>query len=118
MSSDAADEAHRPLLRVVRGEPTAAELAALVAVVMGIITACFGGIIRDLLGQERSIIFSYEIYVTAAMAAAATFVAFHSLGLSREVAISASVLVGVGLRGGALLWGWSLPRYHPRPPRA
>ena len=38
----------------------------------------------------------------AAMAAAATFVAFHSLGLSREVAISASVLVGVGLRGGAL----------------
>ncbi|MCB0914562.1 MAG: acyl-CoA carboxylase subunit epsilon [Actinobacteria bacterium] len=33
MSSDAADEAHRPLLRVVRGEPTAAELAALVAVV-------------------------------------------------------------------------------------
>lgn len=91
---------------------------ALVAVVMGIITACFGGIIRDLLGQERSIIFSYEIYVTAAMAAAATFVAFHSLGLSREVAISASVLVGVGLRGGALLWGWSVPRYHPRPPRA
>lgn len=91
---------------------------ALVAVVMGIITACFGGIIRDLLGQERSIIFSYEIYVTAAMAAAATFVALYSLGLSREVVISASVLVGVALRGGALLWGWSLPRYHPRPPSA
>lgn len=91
---------------------------ALVAVVMGIITACFGGIIRDLLGQERSIIFSYEIYVTAAMSAAATFVALYSLGLLREVVISASVLVGVALRGGALLWGWSLPRYHPRPPRA
>lgn len=91
---------------------------ALVAVVMGIITACIGGIIRDLLGQERSIIFSYEIYVTAAMAAATTFVALHYLGLSREVAISASVLAGVALRGGALLWGWSLPRYHPRPPRA
>ena len=91
---------------------------ALVAVVMGIITACFGGIIRDLLGQERSIIFSYEIYVTAAMAAATTFVALHNLGLPRELAISASVLVGVALRGGALLWGWSLPRYHPRAPRA
>jgi len=91
---------------------------ALVAVVMGIIRACFGGIIRDLLGQERSIIFSYEIYVTAAMSAAATFVALYSLGLLREVVISASVLVGVALRGGALLWGWSLPRYHPRPPGA
>lgn len=97
---------------IASGAPT------LVAVVMGIITACFGGIIRDLLGQERSIIFSYEIYVTAAMAAAVTFVALHALGLSREVAISASVLLGVALRGGALLWGWSLPRYHPRPPRA
>jgi len=84
---------------------------------MGIITACFGGIIRDLLGQERSIIFSYEIYVTAAIAAAATFVVLHQLGLPREVAISASVLLGMILRGGALLRGWSLPRYRPRPPR-
>lgn len=90
----------------------------LVAVVMGIITACFGGIIRDLLGQERSIIFSHEIYVTAAMAAASTFVTLHHLELSREVAVSAGVLLGVALRGGALLWGWSLPRYRPRPPRA
>ncbi|MBU3992454.1 MAG: trimeric intracellular cation channel family protein [Alphaproteobacteria bacterium] len=90
----------------------------LVAVVMGIITACFGGIIHDLLGQERSIIFSHEIYVTAAMAAASTFVTLHHLELSREVAVSAGVLLGVTLRGGALLWGWSLPRYRPRPPRA
>jgi len=90
----------------------------LVAIVMGIITACFGGIIRDLLGQERSIIFSREIYVTAAMAAATAFVALHSIGLSREVAVSVSVVVGVALRGGALLWGWSLPRYRARPPRA
>jgi Glycine transporter len=74
---------------ITNGAPT------LVGVVMGIITACFGGIISDLLGQERSIIFSYEIYMTAAMAAAATFVALHSFGLKRELAISASVLIGV-----------------------
>lgn len=90
----------------------------LVAIVMGVITACFGGIIRDLLGQQRSIIFSYEIYVTAAMAAATTFLALHHLGLPREAAVSASVLVGIVLRGGALLFGWSLPRYRPRGPQA
>jgi uncharacterized membrane protein YeiH len=89
-----------------------------IAIIMGIITACFGGIIRDLLGAERSIIFSREIYVTAAMAVATTFVALHSLSLSREVAVSVSVLVGVALRGGALLCGWALPRYRSRPPRA
>ena len=89
----------------------------LVAIVMGIITACFGGIIRDLLSQERSIIFSREIYVTAALASASVFVGFQSLGMAREIAVVASVAAGVILRGGALIWGWSLPRYHARPPQ-
>lgn len=82
----------------------------LVAVVMGVITACFGGIIRDLLGQTRSIIFSYEIYVTAALGAATVFVALHEFGTSREIAVIAGVATGFALRAGALLWGWSLPR--------
>jgi uncharacterized membrane protein YeiH len=90
----------------------------IVAIVMGMITACFGGIIRDILGHERSIIFSYEIYVTAALAAAATYVGADALGVSREVAVTAGVVVGFALRGGALLFGWSLPRYHPRGPRS
>jgi uncharacterized membrane protein YeiH len=92
--------------------------SAIVAITMGIITACFGGIIRDVLSQERSIIFSREIYVTAAMAAAGAFVLLTHVGVSREIAVTTSVLLGVGLRGGALIWGWSLPRYRPRPPRS
>lgn len=90
----------------------------LVAIVMGVITACFGGIVRDLLGQTRSIIFSYEIYVTAALGAAMVFVGCHTLGLSREIAIIAGVTTGFALRAGALLWGWSLPHYRTRPPDA
>lgn len=93
------------------------DASPLVAIVMGVITACFGGIIRDLLGHTRSIIFSYEIYVTAAMGAATMFVALHSLGFPREIDVIAGVATGFALRAGALLWGWSLPRYHPRPPR-
>jgi uncharacterized membrane protein YeiH len=95
----------------------AAAAPPLVAVLMGIITACAGGIIRDLLSQERSIIFSYEIYITAAMAAAASFVGLSYLGYSREMAVTVSALLGFVLRGGALIWGWSLPRYRPRPPK-
>jgi uncharacterized membrane protein YeiH len=89
----------------------------IVAIVMGMITACFGGIIRDTLSQERSIIFSYEIYVTAALASATTFVTLHSLGLGREIAVSSAFVVGLVLRGGAIQFGWSLPRYKPYPPR-
>ena len=88
-----------------------------VAVVMGMITACFGGIIRDTLGQQRSIIFSREIYVTAALVAAAVFVVAHGLGVGREAAVSAAFVLGFALRGGALVFGWSLPRYRPYPPR-
>ena len=80
--------------------------SALVAVVMGVITACFGGIIRDLLGQTRSIIFSYEIYVTAAMGAATVFAISHVLGLPRRrttlglvAAASAPPAAGRGLSG-------------------
>lgn len=96
---------------------TSVGAAPIVAIVMGVITACFGGIIRDVIGQERSIIFSREIYVTAAMVAAMTFVGLNALGLAREISISCAVLAGVGLRAGALLQGWSLPRYRARPPR-
>ena len=88
----------------------------LVAIVMGAITACFGGIIRDLLGQTRSIIFSYEIYVTAAMGAATVFGVLHALQFPREIDVIAGVTTGFALRAGALLWGWSLPHHRSRPP--
>jgi uncharacterized membrane protein YeiH len=91
--------------------------APIVAVVMGVITACFGGILRDALGHERSIIFSQEIYVTAAMAAAISFVVLDALGMPREVSMTAAVVIGLSLRAGALLRGWTLPRYRPRAPR-
>jgi uncharacterized membrane protein YeiH len=96
---------------------TAADAHPLVAVIMGVITACFGGIIRDLLGQARSIVFSYEIYVTAALGAALVFVSLHHAGMGREIAVLSGVAVGFALRAGALLRGWSLPRYRARPPR-
>ncbi len=97
---------------------TSVGAAPLVAIVMGVISACFGGIIRDLLGQQRSIIFSQEIYVTAAMTAATVFVGLHSAGCAREIAVIAGITTGFALRAGALLWGWSLPRGRPRPPDA
>ena len=48
-------------------------LAPLVAIVMGVLTATFGGIIRDTLDQQPSALQKREIYVTAAVAGAAVF---------------------------------------------
>lgn len=89
-----------------------------VAVAMGVITASFGGMIRDVLGAESPTVLSREIYVTAALLGACGFVAVLALGGPRELAVAVGLLAGFGLRGAALHWGWSLPRYRARPGRS
>jgi uncharacterized membrane protein YeiH len=89
----------------------------LVAVAMGMITATFGGIIRDVLGAESPVILSREIYATAALAGAAGFVALDLAGLGGDLAALAGIALGFTIRGLALHYGWSLPRYRSRPGR-
>ena len=86
-----------------------------VAVAMGVITATFGGIIRDVLGNESPVVLSREVYVTAALAGASVLVVLSALGFGRESALSAGLLTGLVVRGMALRRGWSLPRYRARP---
>jgi uncharacterized membrane protein YeiH len=88
-----------------------------VAVAMGVITSTFGGILRDVLGAESPVVLSREIYVTAALLGATVFVALIGLGLAREIAVGVSFAAALALRGAALHWGWSLPRYKARDPR-
>ena len=88
-----------------------------VAVAMGVITATFGGVIRDVLGNESPVVLSREVYVTAALVGAAVFVVLSRFGLGRESALGAGLFVGLGVRGMALRRGWSLPRYRERPGR-
>jgi uncharacterized membrane protein YeiH len=89
-----------------------------VAVAMGVITATFGGIIRDVLGNESPVVLSREIYVTAALVGAGVFIVLSAYGLGRESALGAGLLAGLVVRGMALRWGWSLPRYRARPEHA
>uniref|UniRef100_UPI00286E8914 trimeric intracellular cation channel family protein n=1 Tax=Phenylobacterium sp. TaxID=1871053 RepID=UPI00286E8914 len=60
----------------VVGAAKAASLGAppFSAVVMGTLTACFGGVIRDVLAHEPSILLRREVYVTAALVGAGVFV--------------------------------------------
>lgn len=88
-----------------------------VAVTVGMISATFGGIVRDVLGGEPSVILRPEIYVTAALAGAGVFILATAAGVPRDWAVVAGVAFGFGVRGGALLRGWTLPRYRPRPGR-
>lgn len=88
-----------------------------VAVIMGVMTATFGGIIRDILGGEVPIVLRKEIYATAALAGAVVFAALTGLGGSGIVAALAGFMACFAIRALALSRGWSLPPYRTRPGR-
>lgn len=81
------------------------------AVVMGVLTAAFGGVIRDILAHEPSVLLRREIYITAALLAAGVFVGLSGLGVDPRIAGGAGFLAGLALRGGALRKGWALPGF-------
>jgi uncharacterized membrane protein YeiH len=88
-----------------------------VAVVTGMLTATFGGILRDLLAGEPSVLLRPEIYVTAALAGAAAFTLGDLAGAATLVSAIAGFLVAFIVRGGAIRYGWSFPPYKSRPGR-
>lgn len=88
-----------------------------VSIVMGMLTACFGGILRDLLAGEPSVLLTPEIYVTAAIIGAAVYTAGELLHLPGQISYPAGVLAAFAVRGGALKFGWSFPPYKSRPGR-
>ena len=91
--------------------------APVVAVAMGVVTATFGGMIRDILGGESPVILRREIYATAALAGAALFVTLSVSGIAREIGLASGFCLAAAIRGAALRWNWSLPRYRSRPGR-
>ena len=90
-------------------------LAPLPAFAMGVITGCFGGIVRDVLAGEPSILMRPELYVTAAALSAALMVGLVLAGLPGGIAGPVAALAGFVLRGAAIYRGWSLPAYRSRP---
>ena len=87
-------------------------IAPVPAVLMGVITGCIGGVIRDVLAGRPSIIMRPEIYVTAAALASGLCAAGAALGLPRELAWPAAALAGFALRGYAIATGLALPSYN------
>jgi uncharacterized membrane protein YeiH len=85
-----------------------------IAIAMGVITATFGGVIRDILGGESPLILRKDIYVTAALAGAAVFVGLLALGVPAAIAAVGGFAACFVIRALALSYGWSLPVYRAR----
>jgi uncharacterized membrane protein YeiH len=85
-----------------------------VATAMGVLTACFGGVIRDVLAGQPSVLLKREISVSAALLAAAGFAALTELGLEPLWAGVAGAIAGFALRAGAIHYGWRLMAFGER----
>ncbi|QGZ94633.1 trimeric intracellular cation channel family protein [Terricaulis silvestris] len=83
----------------------------LVSVAMGVLTACFGGVIRDVLAVQPSALLKREITISAALLAAGGFVALNAIGVPALWAGVLGAVAGFGLRAGAIHYGWALPAF-------
>ena len=82
------------------------------ALLMGVVTGCVGGIIRDVLAGRPSILMRPELYVTAAALSATLCVAGKLADLPDTATYTIAALAGFGLRGAALIWGLALPGHR------
>ncbi|UPG90391.1 trimeric intracellular cation channel family protein [Luteibacter aegosomaticola] len=86
------------------------DISPLSAVLMGAITGCGGGVIRDLLLTRVPMVLNADIYATAALLGAAAVVAGRRFGYPPAPAAMAGFALCFGLRLVAVHYGWHLPR--------
>lgn len=92
----------------------AAGATPVIAAMMGVVTATFGGILRDVVCNEYPLVLEPEIYATAALAGSATYLGIAALG-HPTVATIAGFTIAFVIRGSAIVFRIRLPRYRPRP---
>ena len=83
----------------------------MIAVIMGVMTGCGGGIIRDILAREVPMVLRSEVYATACILGGIV----HTSSLAFDIESSTSMLLGVAttltIRLAAIRWHLSLPTF-------
>jgi uncharacterized membrane protein YeiH len=80
-----------------------------IAVLTGMMSAAFGGLLRDIIVNEVPLILREDIYALAALAGAAGYVTGMALGFNPSAVTLASAALALTLRGCAIRFKWSLP---------
>ena len=80
------------------------------AILLGVMTAIGGGMLRDIMAAEVPHVLHEEVYALAAFVGAAAYAAAIWLVVPEVTAATAAVLLAVGLRLASVRYGWTLPR--------
>lgn len=89
-----------------------------IVLLMGVITGCLGGLMRDVVANEVPLVLRQgELYVSAAFGGALAAVLAGRVLEGPIAQLAICILVTWILRAGSLAFGWRLPVYRARPPR-
>ena len=80
-----------------------------IAIMMGMVSAVFGGVIRDIVCNEIPLIFRKEIYALTCLCGGIIFVLMDKLGMDQTYNIVTTVLFIVSFRILAVAFKWQLP---------
>ncbi|CAM3986361.1 trimeric intracellular cation channel family protein [Flavobacterium weaverense] len=84
-------------------------LHPIICIALGTMTACFGGVIRDILCTEIPVIFRNEIYATICILGGAVFFLLKKFNLESDALYLITSLVIISVRLMAVKFKWYLP---------
>ena len=93
----------------------AAGMSPVICVALGTMTACFGGVIRDILCNEIPVIFRKEIYATACIAGGALYFGLLGAGLAETYAYLGGIFLVIAVRIVAVRFHIALPNIYRSP---
>ncbi|RRO17198.1 trimeric intracellular cation channel family protein [Flavobacteriaceae bacterium 14752] len=89
-----------------------AGLPPLICVAFGTMSACFGGVIRDILCNDIPVIFHKEIYATACILGGFSYFALTYFNLPQDLIFIISGIVVIAVRISAVVFKISLPKVY------
>ena len=90
------------------------QMPALVAVLMGVMTAVFGGVLRDVFCNDIPKVFhDHRPYAICAFVAGCIAVTCDAYGMAQWATLVISSLAGFGLRLAVMIWDIKLPAWRP-----
>lgn len=91
----------------------AADFPPIICVALGTMSACFGGVIRDILCNEIPIIFRKNIYATACIVGGIAYFLLQKTALTEDFVLVIAGSLVILIRILAVTFNWSLPSFYP-----
>lgn len=91
-----------------------AQLSPSICITLGMVTGCFGGVVRDVLLNEIPLVFRKDIYASASLLGGLLYFLLSSWEMVAPLATSLSILSVVLLRLVVVRYGWTLPNLGKR----